>query len=117
MSASIYWRPVIPKEGKRLGTFSPNAFLKSIEDTFGSTIPIFLERSHIPMASVAQFEPNPQHFLYENFKPCLFMTRREAREYIKCRYGYIKHRKDLRIEPHGWRLPKPVRVEVILRKI
>lgn len=43
--------------------------------------------------------------------PLLFKTRREAREYRNKKWGYIRDRKDLRIEPHGWRLPKIVRVE------
>lgn len=42
----------------------------------------------------------------------MFKTRRETREFIKREYGYIKHRKNLRSEPHGWRSPRPVRVEV-----
>jgi hypothetical protein len=41
-----------------------------------------------------------------------FATRRECLEYIKRDYGYIATRKDLRREPHCWRVPKPVRVTV-----
>jgi hypothetical protein len=41
-----------------------------------------------------------------------FHTRREAREYINDRYGYIRKRPDLRAEPHGWHMPEAVRVEV-----
>lgn len=44
--------------------------------------------------------------------PLLFKTRREAREYRNEKWGYIRDRKDLRREPHGWRLPKIVRVEM-----
>lgn len=44
--------------------------------------------------------------------PLLFRTRRECREWIEKEYGYIKHRKDLRTEPHCWRLPKAVKVEI-----
>ncbi len=44
--------------------------------------------------------------------PALFHTRRECLEYIQERWGYIRDRKDLRCEPHCWRVPKPVRVEV-----
>ncbi len=54
-----------------------------------------------------------KHILYnEHCLPALFRTRRECREYIKEKYGYIKDREDLREEPHGWRLPKTVKVEV-----
>jgi hypothetical protein len=44
--------------------------------------------------------------------PALFLTRAEAREYISQRYGYIKARPDLRAEPHGWSIPRAVRVEI-----
>lgn len=43
----------------------------------------------------------------------LFITKQQACEYISRDFGYIKARKDLRNEPHGWRLPKAVKVEVI----
>lgn len=51
-----------------------------------------------------------RYLLYDNCLPVLFRTRREIREYIEKRYGYIKDRKDLRVEPHGWRLPRAVKV-------
>ena len=44
--------------------------------------------------------------------PALFHTRREARKWINERCGYIRHRADLRGEPFGWRMPRPVRVSV-----
>ncbi len=47
--------------------------------------------------------------------PCrtmLFTTRRDAREFIAKEYGYIRERQDLRSEPHGWRMPVPVQVDV-----
>ena len=53
-----------------------------------------------------------KHILYENCLPMLFHTRREAREYINKKYGYIRTRPDLRAEPHGWRLPTAVKVKV-----
>jgi len=43
----------------------------------------------------------------------LFRTREKAREYRDERFGYIRNRPDLRKEPHGWRLPQPVKVKVI----
>jgi len=46
-------------------------------------------------------------------EPLMFRTRRECREYIEQRWGYIKTRKDLRAEPHGWRLPKPVKTKIV----
>jgi len=50
-------------------------------------------------------EPGPGAFR-------LFRTRRECRAYIEGRYGYIRTRPDLRAEPHGWLLPRAVRVTV-----
>jgi hypothetical protein len=44
--------------------------------------------------------------------PALFRTRREARALIEREYGFIRHRPDLRAEPHGWRMPVAVRVEI-----
>lgn len=52
------------------------------------------------------------HLINENCLPVLFRTRREARAFIEQRYGYITKRPDLRAQPHGWRLPIPVRVAV-----
>ena len=52
------------------------------------------------------------YILYENCLPVLFRTRRECRAYIDKRYGYIRDRADLRAEPHGWRLPRAIKVRV-----
>ena len=48
--------------------------------------------------------------------PILFRTRREARAMIRERYGYIKSRPDLRAEPHGWKIPRPIKVVVEIKK-
>ena len=48
----------------------------------------------------------------ENCVPALFKARHLAKAWIEKRYGYIRNRRDLRQEPHGWRLPKPVRVTI-----
>jgi len=42
----------------------------------------------------------------------LYRTRRDARAFIEERYGYIRRRADLRVEPYGWQLPRAVRVVV-----
>jgi hypothetical protein len=55
-----------------------------------------------------------RYIIYENYIPALFNTKREVMKFIKDRYGYIAKRKDLRDEPHGWRMPKPVRVKISL---
>ena len=49
--------------------------------------------------------------------PLLFRTRREARAFIKSRYGYIATRKDLRGYGHGWRMPQPVRVRISIDSV
>ena len=53
-----------------------------------------------------------EHILCERGFPTLFHTRREARAYINKEYGYIVTRKDLRTEPHGWRLPIAVQIKI-----
>lgn len=42
----------------------------------------------------------------------LFRTRKKCEAWIKEHYSYIRDREDLRKEPHGWRLPKAVKVFV-----
>lgn len=44
----------------------------------------------------------------------LFRTRKLARAFIDEKYGYIRHRPDLRAEPHGWFMPRAVRVMVVI---
>ena len=44
--------------------------------------------------------------------PALFRSRREARAWVKDRYGYILERPDLKKQPHGWFQPYPVKVEI-----
>lgn len=44
----------------------------------------------------------------------LFRTRAECRRFIEQEWGYIRERADLRAEPHGWRMPIPVRVRVVV---
>jgi len=54
-----------------------------------------------------------EHLMERGRVPLLFPTREEARTWIKKHaHGYLRWRKDLRAEPFGWRMPRPVRVEV-----
>ena len=48
-------------------------------------------------------------------KTAVFATKREAQAAIREHYGYIAKRKDLRKAPHNWRVPKPVKVDVIVK--
>jgi len=57
-----------------------------------------------------------KEFLWDNGTPLVFRTREDARYYIRNEYGYIKTRPDLRAEPHGWRMPKAVKVRVKLEE-
>lgn len=60
---------------------------------------------------------NARWFTWSGTVPNLFWTRREAREHIAQVHGYLKTRPDLRAEPHGWRMPRAVRVAVTLREV
>ena len=51
------------------------------------------------------------------YRKAAFETRAEARAFIKEHYGYIAKRRDLRTEPHGWKMPRPVRIEIAVRRI
>jgi len=44
----------------------------------------------------------------------VFRTRAEARAFIKKEWGYIANRPDLKCEPHGWKMPRAVRVNIDL---
>ena len=58
-----------------------------------------------------------ERILFHEYKPAMFPTKKEAMEFIKEKYGYIATRKDLRVEPHGWRMPKPVKLKITLKII
>lgn len=57
-----------------------------------------------------------KHFIWEDMRPLLFVTKREAIKYAVAEYGFIRTRNDLRSPPHNWRMPRPVRVEVVLKQ-
>lgn len=67
-------------------------------------------------SQTSQLDGRREHLIlrtWQTFKPDrLFNTRKECREWIEKDYGYIRTRKDLRAEPHCWRVPCAVRVEV-----
>ena len=58
-----------------------------------------------------------EYLKFSDCRPLLFYTRREARQWIETNYGYIRIRPDLRTEPHGWRMPKAVRVLVTIERM
>lgn len=49
----------------------------------------------------------------ENCVPVLYPTRQLMRNYIVHKFGYIARRPDLKAEPHGWKMPVPVRVTIL----
>lgn len=57
-----------------------------------------------------------RHLIHRDGLPVLFCTRSEARAFIVAEYGYIAQGRDLRTEPHGWRMPRAVRVRVVEEK-
>ena len=53
-----------------------------------------------------------EHLINKDCLPALFLTRAAARTYAREHFSYIIKHKDLRAEPHGWKYPIPVRVNV-----
>lgn len=50
-------------------------------------------------------------FKFGDITPALFRNRKEARSFAREKYGYIRKRRDLRREPHGWLSPQIVKVK------
>lgn len=44
--------------------------------------------------------------------PLLFKTRARARQHAASGYGYIRRRPDLQQEPHGWHMPRAIKVAI-----
>lgn len=59
-----------------------------------------------------EIDGDTRYLINENMLPLLFKCKHQALAYSRKRYRYIAKRKDLRAEPHGWRMPKPVKVIV-----
>ena len=53
-----------------------------------------------------------EHIIFEERLPRLFNTWQQARNYAVKKFGYIRFRKDLRSEPHGWRMPRPIKCTI-----
>ena len=51
-----------------------------------------------------------EHLVIRHGPYDLFQTRKDCRDFIEKEYGWIRARDDLRREPHGWKMPKAVRV-------
>ena len=59
----------------------------------------------------------PSMIHHDGYRVLVFKSRHEARRYIKNRYGYIAKRPDLKAEPHGWSVPRAVRVQVTVSEL
>lgn len=67
----------------------------------------------IQWRSENELDGKVEHLMWDyGTTPLLFKTRREARAYCKETYGYIRHRPDLRAEPHGWKPARVVKVRI-----
>ena len=55
--------------------------------------------------------------MWKDCLPLLFVTRKECRAYIFSNYDYIRDQYDLQNPPHNWRMPKAVKVKVILKEV
>lgn len=62
--------------------------------------------------SANKMDGETRHIIHRGLLPAIFKTRKQTVEFIEKEYGYIRHRTDLKREPHGWRIPKPVRVTI-----
>lgn len=56
---------------------------------------------------------SPDHL--SGYRIMVFKSRAAARAHIEKHYGYMRTRPDLKAEPHGWRMPKAMRVRVNVR--
>ena len=59
-----------------------------------------------------------EHLIFRDCIPTIFRSRRQARQQIETEWGYLRTRTDLRAEPHGWKMPIPVKVRIeIVREL
>lgn len=57
-----------------------------------------------------------EHIISRDGQILYFNTREEARIYKEKTFGYIKNRPDLKEEPHGWKIPKVIKVRIAVEK-
>lgn len=63
-------------------------------------------------SQTSKLDGHRENLIWHDLMPAIFRSRRECREFIEREFGYIRHRDDLRREPHCWRMPRAVKVEV-----
>ncbi len=64
-----------------------------------------------------QYDVPDPHPCLAGYSTMVFSTKKEARAFIKEHWGYLAKRSDLKREPHCWRMPWPVRVEVSVKEV
>ena len=64
------------------------------------------------LTGMAGLSPAPDHLA--GYTILVFKSRAAALAHIETYYAYLRKRPDLRGEPHGWRMPKAVRVNVTI---
>lgn len=55
-------------------------------------------------------------YMFGGYKTMVFASRALARHYVKQHYGYMRGRQDLKDEPHGWKMPQVVKVNVTVEE-
>ena len=75
------------------------------------------QRWAVQWRSDNKLDGKQRRLLWAGERPLLFYTRRAAREYIHEKWGYIKLRPELQQEPHGWKMPLPVKVRVTIKEV
>jgi len=53
----------------------------------------------------------------DGHKTAVFRTRKVARQFVNDTYGHLRDRPDLRAEPHGWKPPHIVRVNIEINEV
>lgn len=75
-----------------------------------------ITRWAVKFRSKNKLDGNTEFYVFNQEHNChdLFCTRKDAVKFIEERYSYIRTSKDLQQEPHGWKMPIPVRVTVTI---
>lgn len=78
---------------------------------------VYLNKWGILERSRNKLDGYREHLMHEDGgKVALFQTRKQAQDYAERHLGYLRNRPDLRAEPHGWMLPKPIRLTVTYKE-
>lgn len=59
-----------------------------------------------------ELDGHRENLIWHKLMPALFRSRQACRDFIEQEFGYIRNRPDLRAEPHCWRMPRAVKVDI-----